>query len=84
MKIDLHCHTKQCKKGDGDGRNVTTALFKEKIESNGIEIVAITNHNDFDIKQYYDLKNSVIESCDVWPGIEFDVKGSVKKQDIYW
>jgi len=79
MKIDLHCHTKKCKKGDGDGRNVTPALFKEKIESNGIEIVAITNHNDFDIKQYYDLKNSVTESCDVWPGIEFDVKGSSKK-----
>lgn len=79
MKIDLHCHTKMCKKGDGDGRNVTPALFKEKIESNGIEIVAITNHNDFDVKQYYDLKNSVTESCDVWPGIEFDVKGSSKK-----
>ena len=23
MKIDLHCHTKQIKSGDGSGRNVT-------------------------------------------------------------
>ena len=32
MKIDLHCHTKAIKKGDGRGRNVTPELFKTKIE----------------------------------------------------
>lgn len=53
MKIDLHCHTLNCKKGDGKSRNVTSELFKEKIEAAGVEIVAITNHNYFDVNQYY-------------------------------
>lgn len=73
MKIDLHCHTLNCKKGDGKSRNVTLELFKEKIEIAGVEIVAITNHNYFDINQYYLLKDCVKDVCEVWPGIEFDV-----------
>lgn len=31
MKIDLHCHTKRIKSGDGSGRNVTKELFCKKI-----------------------------------------------------
>ena len=73
MKIDLHCHTLNCKKGDGKSRNVTSELFKEKIEAAGVEIVAITNHNYFDVNQYYLLKDCVKNVCEVWPGIEFDV-----------
>lgn len=73
MKIDLHCHTLNCKKGDGKSRNVTSELFKEKIEAAGVEIVAITNHNYFDVNQYYLLKDCVKDVCEVWPGIEFDV-----------
>ena len=38
MKIDLHCHTKAIKKGDGRGRNVTPELFKSKIENADIKI----------------------------------------------
>ena len=52
MRIDLHCHTKRTKKGDGEGRNVTVELFKEKISNADIRIVAITNHNTFDLNQY--------------------------------
>lgn len=59
MKIDLHCHTLNCKKGDGKSRNATSELFKEKIEAAGVEIVAITNHNYFDVNQYYLLKDCV-------------------------
>ena len=55
MKIDLHCHTKAIKKGDGSGRNVTPELFKEKIETADIKIIAITNHNAFDLNQYKPL-----------------------------
>lgn len=40
MKIDLHCHTKAIKKGDGPGRNVTPELFKSKIEDADIKIVS--------------------------------------------
>lgn len=39
MKIDLHCHTKAIKKGDGSGRNVSPELFKSKIEDADIKIV---------------------------------------------
>lgn len=55
MRIDLHCHTKAIKKGDGIGRNVTPELFKTKIEDADIKIVAITNHNAFDFEQYHIL-----------------------------
>ena len=73
MKIDLHCHTKAIKKGDSTGRNVTPTLFREKIENADIKIVAITNHNSFDIEQYKILSKAVSGICIVWPGVELDV-----------
>lgn len=78
MKIDLHCHTKKTKSGDGKQRNVTPELFKEKVELADIKIVAITNHNAFDFDQYVSLVNVVSGSCQVWPGVEIDVCGSNK------
>ncbi len=75
MKIDLHCHTKSVKQGDGEGRNVTVEMFKEKIANADIKIVAITNHNYFDFEQYCEFKNAVREFCQVWPGIEIDING---------
>lgn len=74
MKIDLHCHTKKCKKGDSEGRNVSIKKFKEKVNEVGLKIVAITNHNCFDFEQFLELKESVKDFCNVWPGIELDVK----------
>jgi energy-coupling factor transporter ATP-binding protein EcfA2 len=73
MKIDLHCHTKAIKKGDGAGRNVTPELFQSKTENADVKIVAITNHNSFDIKQYNDLVEVVRGKCLIWPGVELDV-----------
>lgn len=76
MYIDLHCHTKREKKGDSEKRNVTAARFAEALRNKGVSIVAITNHNDFDRKQYdefcYELKDDKIQ---VWPGVELDVLG---------
>lgn len=80
MKIDLHCHTKQVKSGDGKGRNVSPELFKTKIINADVKIVAITNHNTFDYDQYLTLKNVVADFCSVWPGIEIDVLGSNGKK----
>lgn len=59
MKIDLHCHTKQIKSGDGEGRNVTPELFREKVMNADVKIVAITNHNAFDYEQYVVLRDMV-------------------------
>ena len=78
MLIDLHCHTKQIKKGDGKARNVTKELFRQKIEEADIKIVGITNHNAFCFDQYKELKEAVKEICQVWPGVEIDISGDPK------
>lgn len=83
MLIDLHCHTKKTKKGDGPGRNVTPELFREKIEKADVKIVAITNHNFFDIDQYYQLCEAVEGICHVWPGVEIDVRSILEKEKYH-
>jgi len=81
MKIDLHCHTKKVKKGDPDTRNVSVELFSEKIKNADVKIVAITNHNHFDYKQYELFSNAVSNYCQVWPGIELDAYGDSIRKD---
>ena len=80
MKIDLHCHTKKIKSGDCESRNVTTELFCEKVKDADVKIVAITNHNNFDIEQYNTFSVAVHSFCQIWPGVELDVKGSSGKK----
>ena len=75
LKIDLHCHTKQVKLGDGPGRNVSLEQFRQKIIDANVKIVAITNHNAFDYDQYVLLKGAVAGECAVWPGVEIDILG---------
>ena len=74
MLIDLHVHTKKCKEGDSKKRNVDVSLFKEKVLLSGVSVLGITNHNHFDLEQYNLFREAVKDKCDVWPGIEFDVK----------
>ena len=59
MKIDLHCHT-LATKGEGRERNVTPELFAEKIDTAQVDIVAITNHNHFDLNQYEALRDALV------------------------
>lgn len=74
MKIDLHCHTKRCKSGDSPKRNVDLTSFIKTLEDNDIKIVAITNHNCFDLKQYNSFCTaSEKKGIQVWPGVEFDI-----------
>lgn len=73
MKIDLHCHTKSIKKGDGSGRNVSLALFQQKVMDADVKIVAITNHNSFDLEQFEKFQKGVKDFCQVWPGVEIDI-----------
>jgi predicted ATPase len=75
MKIDLHCHTKKIKSGEDESRNVTTELFCEKLKDADVKIVAITNHNSFDLEQYNIFSDAVNSFCQIWPGVELDVKG---------
>lgn len=74
MKIDLHCHTKEIKAGD-KGRAIDADAFFKKLQSAGVSIAAITNHNTFDIDQYKEFVQAADSSIMVWPGVELDVSG---------
>ncbi len=73
MKIDIHTHTKKCKSGDAPTREISPANFCETILSTDVRIVAITNHNVFDLNQFEEIKDRLGESAQVWPGIELDI-----------
>lgn len=73
MKIDIHTHTKKVKQGDSENRNITVDKFTEIIKETDVKILAITNHNHFDLKQYLEFKTSVDGICQIWAGIEFDI-----------
>ena len=81
MRIDLHCHTKKIKQGDPYTREVEPEVFAKKILDADVKIVAITNHNAFDIAQYQILREKVKDYCDVWPGIELDAYGDQRLKD---
>ena len=73
MKIDIHTHTKKCKSGDASTREITPADFCEKILSTEVRIIAITNHNVFDLDQFEEIETRLSENAQVWPGIELDI-----------
>ena len=75
MRIDLHCHTKATKTGDSPKRNIEPDKFKEKVNGVGVEIIGITNHNEFDYEQYLRFVEEVDNDFMIWPGVELDVKG---------
>jgi predicted ATPase len=73
MKIDIHTHTKKCKSGDAPTREISPENFCEVILSTEVRIIAITNHNVFDLDQYTTIDTSLGEEAQVWPGIELDI-----------
>lgn len=73
MKIDIHTHTKKCKSGDAPTREISPADFCEAILSTEVRIIAITNHNVFDLDQFEDIKTRLGVDAQVWPGVELDV-----------
>lgn len=82
MKIDFHCHTKSVKKGETEKRNIDSKRFVEKINDANVKIVAITNHNEFDRKQYEEFIKEAKESFQIWPGIELDIKDDKTKAHL--
>lgn len=73
MKIDIHVHTKKTKKGDAKTREIDAQKFHEIISSTDVKIVAITNHNHFDLIQYNDFTEIVVDDFQIWPGVELDI-----------
>lgn len=73
MKIDIHTHTKKCKSGDAPTREISPTDFCETILSTEVRIVAITNHNVFDLSQFEEIETRLGKAAQVWPGIELDI-----------
>lgn len=70
-KIDLHTHTVSTVSDSPFEFDISKV--KEYVEKLKIDALAITNHNMFDMKQYYEIKNTL--SIPVFPGIEIDLEG---------
>ena len=73
MKIDIHTHTKRCKSGDAPTREISPEAFCHAVLSTDVKIIAITNHNAFDLEQFRDIERRLGEDAQVWPGVELDV-----------
>ncbi len=72
MKIDIHTHTKKCKSGDAHTREITAKQFCEAVLATDVGVIAITNHNAFDLVQFRQIQAS-IGGVQVWPGVELDI-----------
>ncbi|OYY13298.1 MAG: hypothetical protein B7Y67_12525, partial [Polynucleobacter sp. 35-46-11] len=73
MKIDIHTHTKKSKSGDALTREISPEKFCEIILSTDVRIIAITNHNVFDLDQFARIESLLGGEAQAWPGIEIDV-----------
>jgi predicted ATPase len=82
MKIDIHVHTKKVKSGDAPTRNIEKEKFVEILRDTDVNILAITNHNHFDAKQYEEFRDGVASHCQIWPGIELDVLENEKRSHL--
>lgn len=72
MKIDIHTHTRKCKAGDAHTREIAPKQFCEAVLSTDVGVIAITNHNVFDLNQFRQICLGM-GAVQVWPGVEFDV-----------
>jgi ABC-type cobalamin/Fe3+-siderophores transport system ATPase subunit len=73
LKIDIHTHTKKCKAGDAPTREVTPEVFCDTVLSTDVKVIAVTNHNLFDLPQFQAIQKRIGNDALVWPGIELDV-----------
>lgn len=72
MKIDIHTHTKKCKSGDAHTREIAPKQFCEAVLATDVGVIAITNHNVFDLIQFREIQAG-IGKVQVWPGVELDI-----------
>jgi hypothetical protein len=70
-KIDLHTHTVSTVSDYAFDFEISKV--SEYVEKLKIDALAITNHNIFDMKQYYEIKNAL--TITIFPGIEIDLEG---------
>lgn len=73
LKIDLHIHTDPA----SYEKNFVFSLDKLEtyVRNNGLQVIAITNHNHFNKSQFLDIQNKLSDIV-VLPGIEIDIENS--------
>jgi predicted metal-dependent phosphoesterase TrpH len=54
-------------------REIAPEDFCSSILSTEVRVVAITNHNVFDLAQFEDIRTRIGTDAQVWPGVELDV-----------
>ncbi len=93
LKIDLHIHS--CASSSKDGSKVKNntinniPLLIRKLNENGVNICAITDHDTFSLEMYKALKKAEVDQSSiqkVLPGVEFSVSildHESKKQTIH-
>lgn len=82
MKIDIHTHTKKIKSGDSELRNIDEVKFREIISMTEVKILAITNHNHFDLIQFEKFRDNTQDICQIWAGIELDIQEEEKRSHL--
>jgi hypothetical protein len=70
-KIDLHIHTVAAPNGKDAEFIFDVSKFKEYVDVTGLDVVAITNHNLFDLEQFNEIVMG-LQGTKVFPGIEID------------
>lgn len=70
-KIDLHIHTRKTQ-SDPDFTFSLEALCKY-VEEMGLDAIAITNHNLFDLVQFNEISDALSGITTVFPGIEINI-----------
>jgi len=84
MKFDLHCHSLAIKKSEKNTRTIPDnnesyeKFLQVRIEKN-VNVIAITNHNHFDLIQFNKIKQAKIQINDdilILPGAELDILDS--------
>lgn len=70
-KIDLHIHTNAAVGQDAHFVFDIT-MFQKYVDDLSIDIVAITNHNLFDLQQFHDIDEN-LKNVTIFPGIEIDL-----------
>lgn len=81
LKIDLHLHTQSLKNGESKKRNIEPNDFVTQMIENKIGMMAITNHNKFDLEEYNDIIE-IKPDLKLFPGIELDVMNDEKHYHI--
>ena len=82
MKLDIHVHTKKIKSGDAATRHIEKDRFIDILKDTDVKILAITNHNHFDLEQYEEFRDGVSTTCQIWPGIELDIFENGKRAHL--